>query len=275
MQDRGEYQCIVVSPAGNSTASTFVETREPVPEITSTRNETVARGNLAFLHCRTQTLHATIQWLKGSTVVSNTAKTRLFPNGTLMIYDVNMQDSGAYRCRVQTSGGRAEAVMYLRVIEPPNVFVSPQSLYFVRGQPFNVSCTVAGDPPPEPQWFFKGRRIVPQQHKYYITYKYDLIVQRPTDADAGVYECRASNAAGTQTASVTAHSATSPKIRVTRDRQMIGRGDRVVLECIIEHGTPKPKVTWFRGGREVLSHRYITVDEGQLTIQVLVHWFFH
>lgn len=68
----------------------------------------------------------------------------LYPNGTLMIHDVDVQDAGAYRCRVQTSGGRAEAVMHLQVLEAPSVYVSPKSLYFVRGQSFNISCSVAG-----------------------------------------------------------------------------------------------------------------------------------
>ncbi|VDM30129.1 unnamed protein product [Toxocara canis] len=48
---------------------------------------------------------------------------------------------------------------------------------------------------------------------------------------------------------------------------MIGRGDRVVLECQVLAGNPKPKVIWYRGGREVPSYRYIQIDGGRLTIQ--------
>ncbi|KAM3729106.1 Hemicentin-1 [Dirofilaria immitis] len=265
--DRGEYHCVIISSSGNHTATTFLETEEPVPEITPVRNESVARGNLAFLHCRTQNLHAVIQWLRNDAVISNTDKTRLYANGTLMINDVNIQDAGAYRCRVQTSGGRAEAVMYLRVLETPKVRVTPNQLYFVRGQSFNASCSVDGDMPPEPIWYFKGRRIIPDRQKYYITYKYDLIVQQSTEADAGIYECRASNAAGDHADTMVAEISTPPKIRVIRDRQMTGRGDRVTLECIIMRGNPKPKITWYRGGREVPSYRYITIDENKLTIQ--------
>ncbi|EJD76713.1 CBR-HIM-4 protein [Loa loa] len=267
-QDRGEYQCVVSSSSGNHTATTFLEIEEPVPEITFIRNESVARGSLAFLHCRTQNLNAIIQWLKKDSVIGNTAKTRLYANGTLMISDVNMQDAGIYHCRVQTSGGRAEAIMHLRVLEVPKVHVTPKQLYFVREQSFNVSCSVDGDDmPPEPEWYFKGNRIIPDHQKYYITYKYDLIVQRATESDAGIYECRASNVAGSHADNTVAQMSTPPKIRVIRDRQMIGRGDRVTLECVIEQGNPKPKITWFRGGHEVPSYRYITIDENKLTIQ--------
>ncbi|VBB32471.1 unnamed protein product, partial [Acanthocheilonema viteae] len=266
-QDRGEYHCTVISSSGNHTVTIFLETEEPAPEITLIRNESVARGNSAFLHCRTHNLNAVIQWLKGDSVIDNTAKTRLYANGTLRISDVNMQDAGIYRCRVQTSGGRAEAIMHLRVLEIPKVHVTPHQLYFVRGQSFNTSCSVDGDVPPEPKWYFKGRRIIPDFQKYYITYKYDLIVQQATEADAGVYECRASNAAGSHADSTVAQMSTPPKIRVIRDRQMIGRGDRVTLECIIVHGNPKPIVTWFREGREVRSYKYIMIDQNKLTIQ--------
>uniref|UniRef100_A0A0R3RPN4 Hemicentin-1-like n=1 Tax=Elaeophora elaphi TaxID=1147741 RepID=A0A0R3RPN4_9BILA len=340
-QDRGAYHCVVTSPSGNHTATTFLEAEEPVPEITFIRNESVACGGLAFLHCRTQNLDAVIQWLKSDSVIENTAKTRLYANGTLRISDVSMQDAGIYRCRVQTSGGRAEAVMHLRVLEIPKVHVIPEQLYFVLGQSFNVSCSVDGryfwnllnillaaqvyllisqirkqikrirgqrkcenrskhasrlicpnfpfkisfmfnclrkkenifnlvsygDMPPEPEWYFKGRRIIPDHQKYYITYKYDLIVQRATDADAGVYECRATNAAGSHSDSTVAQASTPPKIRFIHERQMVGRGDHVTLECIIVRGNPTPKITWFRGGRELRSYRYITIDQNKITIQ--------
>lgn len=61
-----------------------------------------------------------------------------------MILNSDPQDAGAYRCRVQTPGGRAEAVMYLKVLQTPKAYVSPHSLYFVSGQSFNISCTVSG-----------------------------------------------------------------------------------------------------------------------------------
>ncbi|CAG9531886.1 unnamed protein product [Cercopithifilaria johnstoni] len=266
-EDRGDYHCMVISPFGNHTVTTFLETEEPAPEITFIRNESVARGNLAFLHCRTQNLNAIIQWLKRDSVIENTTKTRLYTNGTLMISDVNMQDAGIYRCRVQTPAGRAEAIMHLHVLEAPKVHVTPHQLYFVRGQSFNISCTVNGDMLPEPKWYFKGRRIIPDHQKYYITYKYDLIVQRATEADIGVYECHASNAAGSHADSTMVKMSTPPKIRVIRDRQMVGRGDHVTLECKIEHGNPKPKISWFRGGREIQSHRYITIDQNKLMIE--------
>ncbi|EJW70360.1 hypothetical protein WUBG_18733 [Wuchereria bancrofti] len=81
---------------------------------------------------------------KNDSMIDNTAKTHLYANGTLMIIDVNMQDEGIYHCHVQTSGGHAEAVMHLHVIEAPKVQVIPQQLHFTPGQSFNVSCFIDG-----------------------------------------------------------------------------------------------------------------------------------
>uniref|UniRef100_A0A1I8F0W4 Ig-like domain-containing protein n=2 Tax=Wuchereria bancrofti TaxID=6293 RepID=A0A1I8F0W4_WUCBA len=238
-QDRGYYHCMIISPSGNHTVTTFLEIEEQAPMITFIRNESIIRGSVAFLHCHTENLNAVTRWLKNDSMIDNTAKTHLYANGTLMIIDVNMQDEGIYHCHVQTSGGHAEAVMHLHVIEAPKVQVIPQQLHFTPGQSFNVSCFIDDD----------------------------LIVQQATEIDAGVYECRASNAAGSHADSMIAQISTPPKIRVIRDRQMIGRGDSVTLECIIVQGNPKPKITWFHGGREVSSYKYITIDENKLTIQ--------
>lgn len=96
----------------------------------------------------------------------------MFPNGTLSIQTATRADDGAYTCHVITEGGDASATIYLSVTEPPKASVHPQSLYFVQGGSFNISCYVTGDPQPESQWFFNGRRVRPEQSgKFYITYK--------------------------------------------------------------------------------------------------------
>ncbi|VDK20813.1 unnamed protein product [Anisakis simplex] len=181
----------------------------------------------AYLHCLTQNTNPTIQWMRGNSVIRNTDRTRLFQNGTLMIPKVTLQDGGAYRCRVQTAGGTTEATLHLKILELPRAAVYPTSLFFVRGQSFNISCHVTG----QTAILSLGNLIKPDHRKYYITYKYDLIVHRPFELDAGVYECRAHNQAGYHVDSAVAQMAIKPKVKVTRDRQMIGRGDRVTLEC--------------------------------------------
>uniref|UniRef100_A0A914UY04 Ig-like domain-containing protein n=1 Tax=Plectus sambesii TaxID=2011161 RepID=A0A914UY04_9BILA len=192
----------------------------------------------------------------------------MFPNGTLSIQTASRGDDGAYTCHVVTEGGDAAATIFLSVMELPKASVHPQTLYFVEGGSFNISCYVTGDPQPEPQWFFNGRRLRPEESgKFYITYKYDLIVRGASIEDAGRYECRATSSGGVASDYADVQVAVKPEVVVTRDRQMIGRGDRVVLECLVTAGFPTPTMTWYRGGREINAFRYISVEGGRLTIQ--------
>jgi hypothetical protein len=95
----------------------------------------------------------------------------------------------------------------------------------------------------------------------------DLIVRGALRQDAGVYTCRATSEAGDATDTATALLAIPPQVRVSADRQMIGRGDTVVLECTVIAGAPVPTIKWLRNGREVTEFRYVRVDGGRLTIQ--------
>lgn len=61
-----------------------------------------------------------------------------------MIISTSRQDAGGYRCRVQTGGGTAEATIFLKILEMPKASIYPTSLFFVRGQSFNISCYATG-----------------------------------------------------------------------------------------------------------------------------------
>lgn len=74
-QTRGYYYCVVVSSAGNHTAATYLDSREPPPHITAARNQSVILRETAFLHCRTQSNEEPrILWERNGVVVGNSAK---------------------------------------------------------------------------------------------------------------------------------------------------------------------------------------------------------
>ncbi|KAH7706513.1 CBR-HIM-4 protein [Aphelenchoides avenae] len=107
------------------------------------------------------------------------------------------KDAGPYTCRATTSGGRAEATVHLSVFALPSARIHPKSIHIVEGETFNLTCYVDGYPTPEPIWFFEGDRLYPDA-KHKIA-KNELSVRGATRHDAGVYECRAVNPAGTKT----------------------------------------------------------------------------
>lgn len=74
-QNRGYYSCVVVSSAGNHTALTYLDSREPPPHITAARNQSVILRETAYLHCRTQSNEEPrILWERHGVIVGNSAK---------------------------------------------------------------------------------------------------------------------------------------------------------------------------------------------------------
>uniref|UniRef100_A0A914H3L7 Ig-like domain-containing protein n=1 Tax=Globodera rostochiensis TaxID=31243 RepID=A0A914H3L7_GLORO len=266
---RGLYTCQVISPQGNHSAMTFLDSRESPPHIIAIRNESVIIHGTAFLHCRTQSIEEPkIFWVHNqSKTLGNSAKAYTFGNnGTLRLLDTAVDDSGDYTCRARTSGGQSEAIVWLHVLQAPRVRVRPSEKWVASGSTFNLSCATEGRPQPEVIWFFKGARIVPDP-KFFITYKGDLIVSEVDEDDKGVYECRATNSVGKASDFAKVHLALPPSIEVSQNKQMIVRGDLLVLDCRAISGVPTPKIHWFKDGRQLTSDRFLHIQEGRLTIR--------
>ncbi|PAV72711.1 hypothetical protein WR25_18698 isoform C [Diploscapter pachys] len=268
LKDGGDYECFIVSNNGNHSVKTYLEIRESPPFIIGMRNESVPNGHPAFLHCPTQSAtQSEIRWLRHGVSVLNGPNTLLYPNGTLRIHIASPSDSGFYECQARNTGGMASQTVFLKVLKLPKAAVYPSVLYFAPGTAFNISCRVEGDPQPIPQWFFNGRKIE-ASHKYYITFKNDLIVRSALREDAGTYECRAISPAGFHGDSATVQLATPPKISFTQSKTIVARGDSVTFECKVIEGLPLPTIHFLRNGRELLksSHEYIHIDGGRMTI---------
>ncbi|WKY14387.1 hypothetical protein Q1695_000159 [Nippostrongylus brasiliensis] len=266
--DRGEYQCIVVSANGNHSVKTFLDIRESPPLITARSNISVSLGHPAFLHCQTQsTSKVEIRWLRYGVTVLNGVNTMVYPNGTLRIHQSSRADGGVYECQARNRGGMTNQHVMLRILELPKASVSPHTVHFVVHTKFNLSCYVDGDPPPQSHWFFNGTRIQPD-HKYYVTFKNDLIVRDPYPTDAGVYECRAISAAGTHADTAMVYVAVAPRVQLKQSKSIVGRGESVSFDCVILESAPFPQIHWFREGRELLNHsnHHIVIDGTHLEI---------
>ncbi|CAD5233395.1 unnamed protein product [Bursaphelenchus xylophilus] len=265
--NRGYYMCEVVSENGNFTARTYLDTKEPPPHIIQPRNESVTVGQAAFLHCQTQSIEqASIVWLRKGFVVGNSGKVYQSPNGTLRILDASHVDSGQYLCRATTSGGSAEARVFLQVYDKPQVVVDPKELFVVPHSDLTLRCTVRGIPLPVAEWLFKGVKIENDDH-HYVTYDNELIIRNIGQASVGTYECRASNPAGIAADYTTVKFAEKPIIHVTQNRHMVSRGSSVFLDCRVITANPAPTIKWFKDGRPVWPNQNIVIEGGRLSIQ--------
>ncbi|KAH7706510.1 CBR-HIM-4 protein [Aphelenchoides avenae] len=182
---------------------------------------------------------------------------------------------------------------------PPSARIHPKSLYFVKGETFNLTCNVDGYPRPYLFWIFKGNRLNPGA-KYHITKKNQLFVRDATVHDAGVYECRAVNVAGIKADFATVQLTVPPSVHISFTPQVVAREDsagtdaktvrlakgsaptimpspdrvyvnierNATLQCRVI-GVPKPEVTWkkARVPVEQLGDRYVVLPDNSLMIQ--------
>ncbi|VDM60006.1 unnamed protein product [Angiostrongylus costaricensis] len=267
-RDRGEYYCIVVSSNGNHTVKTYLDVQESPPLLISPTEISTPIGNPTFLHCQSQSSSKVeIRWLRHGVSIPNNFNNLVYPNGTLRIHQTSQADAGAYECQARNLGGMTSQTIQLKVLELPKASISPSILYFVPHTSFNLSCYVDGDPRPQPYWFYNGREIQPD-HKYYITFKNDLIVRDPSPNDFGVYECRAVSAAGSHSDSATVYLGAMPSIVPSPETVRVNIERQATLQCRAV-GHPSPAISWQRDGvpLEIVGNsRYTVLPDGNLLI---------
>uniref|UniRef100_A0A667XQV8 Ig-like domain-containing protein n=1 Tax=Myripristis murdjan TaxID=586833 RepID=A0A667XQV8_9TELE len=109
-------------------------------------------------------------------------------NGTLAIQQASVYDRGSYVCRAGNEyGSSLLSVPVVVIAYPPRITNGPPSVtYAKRGVAVQLNCIAAGIPRAEPRLF--GNKYLHPQGA--------LIIQNPTQRDAGYYRCTARNAIG-------------------------------------------------------------------------------
>lgn len=108
-----------------------------------------------------------------------------------------------------------------------------------------LSCrAIQGIPSPTLVWLRRdGKPLQRAEEKYPGT----ILISNITFADAGEYECRATNVAGVSSQTATINVIQPPQIRIIPDNSggllTLTEGDELKLECFAD-GVPKPNVEW-------------------------------
>lgn len=129
--------------------------------------------------------------------------------------------------------------------EPPKVEIFPSEPQTVRvGESAMLSCRAnQGIPTPTLVWLRRdGLPLQRAEEKYAGT----ILISNITFAEAGEYECRASNIAGVASQTATINVQQAPQIRILPENSgllTLTEGDELKLECFAD-GVPKPNVEW-------------------------------
>lgn len=207
--EAGTYRCIGRVPQG------IVEHKVTLspgrkPEINNRYHAPVSimMGESLSLHCKTSTDPIRLTWTLPSGVVLNrpqrAGRYTVLANGTLSIHQVSTYDRGSYVCRVANEYGSSLLPVSVSVIAyPPQITSGPPSVTFAkRGVAIQLNCFASGIPRADVAWETpdKTRLVVGAQPRLYgnryLHPQGSLIIQNPTQRDAGVYRCTARNVIG-------------------------------------------------------------------------------
>ncbi|KAL6085562.1 hypothetical protein STEG23_033416 [Scotinomys teguina] len=173
---------------------------------------------------------------------------------------------------------------------PPCFLRFPRPVRVVSGAEAELKCVVLGEPPPTVLWEKGGQQLVASERLSFPEdgAEHSLLLSGALPTDAGVYVCRARNAAGEAYAAAamtvleppasepepqssdcplpppgTGESA--PVFLTGPQSQWVLRGAEVVLTCQVG-GLPEPKLYWEKDGMaldEVWDSSHFTLEPGR------------
>lgn len=207
--EAGGYRCLGRNAAGLVERSIMLSPGRK-PEINNRYNSPVSimNGETLLLHCLSSGNPVRLTWTLPSGVVlgrpQRAGRYTVLSNGTLAIQQASVYDRGSYVCRVMNEyGSTLLSVPVIVIAYPPRITNAPPSvMYARRGVAVQLNCVATGIPRAEVAWETpdKTRLAVNAQPRLfgnkYLHPQGSLIIQNPTQRDAGFYRCTARNVIG-------------------------------------------------------------------------------
>ncbi|XP_043494101.1 Down syndrome cell adhesion molecule-like protein Dscam2 isoform X9 [Polistes fuscatus] len=278
--DGGLYKCIAASKVGSAEHSARLNVYG-LPFIRHMDKKAIVAGETLRVTCPVAGYPIeSIVWERDTRVLPINRKQKVFPNGTLIIENVErMSDQATYTCVARNAQGySARGTLEVQVM------VAPGIMPFVMGeepanwgQTVTATCTILqGDQPVQIEWALNGKPI---SHDYpdisiSITKRVSvLMIEAVTASHAGEYTCIASNVAGGTSYTATLAVNVPPRWILEPTDKAFAQGSDARVECKAD-GFPKPQITWKRAAGDTpgdytdlkLSNPDISVEDGTLSI---------
>ncbi|XP_068899452.1 cell adhesion molecule Dscam1 isoform X44 [Tenebrio molitor] len=250
--DGGLYRCVASSKVGSADHSARINVYG-LPFVRSMEKQAIVAGGTLIVHCPFAGHPVeTVVWERDGRLLPINRKQKVFPNGTLIIENVERaSDQATYDCVAKNSQGYS-ARGSLEV----QVMVGPQILHFDFGEePVNsgdlasLTCSVfKGDLPVNITWYHNNQNVhysdgilVSNAGKKISTLSIDSVQAE----HAGTYTCVAENRAGKFSYSAELLVNVPPRWILEPTDKAFAQGSDAAVECKAD-GFPKPVVTWKR-----------------------------
>ncbi|KAF8763513.1 Netrin receptor DCC like protein [Argiope bruennichi] len=212
--DEGTYQCVAVNSEKlkeSSAGTLFVNKDYDASKVesphfiaTPPKNAVVLKNSNLTLDCAANgNPKPRITWLKdGSTIdlADLDSRFRIVGSGSLSIENIKEEDGGTYMCRAVNSEDSVDAISTVDIIVPPYFVIRPVNQYAREKDDITFECDVYGNPVPILRWYKNGDIIVHSEYFQIVSGK-NLRILGAVKSDSGIYQCFATNSAGSIQAS--------------------------------------------------------------------------
>ncbi|XP_039227484.1 Down syndrome cell adhesion molecule-like protein Dscam2 isoform X20 [Drosophila yakuba] len=277
--DGGLYKCIAKSKVGVAEHSAKLNVYG-LPYIRQMEKKAIVAGETLIVTCPVAGYPIdSIVWERDNRALPINRKQKVFPNGTLIIENVERNsDQATYTCVAKNQEGySARGSLEVQVMAPPKLAPfdfgdSPASFE----DSVSVSCLVSsGDLPIDIEWLFNGESI---------NYSTGIAVLRGGKrtsvltidsvhaGHAGNYSCKAKNKAASIEFSAALIVNVPPRWILEPTDKAFAQGSDAKVECKAD-GFPKPQVTWKKAVgdtpgeyKDLKKSDNIRVEEGTLHV---------
>ncbi|XP_016392278.1 immunoglobulin superfamily member 10-like [Sinocyclocheilus rhinocerous] len=273
LQDRGQYLCSARNLHGIDKMMVTLVVLAHAPKMMLPRHKdmTVYLGNSALLECQAQGLPIpNISWVLPDRSVVRAVSNReqkvvLFTNGTLQVKNTNYLDKGIYKCIASNAAGADMLSVRLQIAAlPPTIQEQLWENHTISdGQSAFMHCTAKGAPGPAVRWVtFTGTQLRPSQFvngNLFVFPNGTLFIRKPTEKDAGNYQCVAVNSVGvakrTVNLQVQRHSTTARIMSTSAHSTDVRYGGQLSLNCSAT-GSPNPRIIWRTPSKKLVDAYY-------------------
>ncbi|XP_035788144.1 Down syndrome cell adhesion molecule-like protein Dscam2 isoform X4 [Anopheles albimanus] len=282
--DGGLYKCIASSKVGVAEHSAKLNVYG-LPYVRTMEKKAIVAGETLIVTCPVAGYPIeSIVWERDNRQLPINRKQKVFPNGTLIIENVERNsDQATYTCVAKNAEGyTARGTLEVQVMVPPKI-----APFTFGDEPLNygdsalIYCSItSGDFPIRIQWYL-NELPVDQLDPFYNINQADfgkkakaLSIDGVNERHVGNYTCRATNHAEMASFSAVLNVNVPPRWILEPTDKAFAQGSNAKVECKAD-GFPKPQVTWKKAVGDTpgeykdlrSNDSSIRVEEGSLFIQ--------